>query len=1086
MVYLVVYDDYFNSSFSDIDSVSFSTSTGDNCSALFANRDEYTSVVSMTVTSDDGADTITDITVSANVVSTAFSTDDSYITAIKLYKNSSDDCGTSTELQQQTSLSAASTSFSFSLSDSSPTNTYYYYYTLAVSVGENADVGDTFDITIQTITGDTTYTPSQDYTIEVTGVDLTFTDVDGSDSIAIFDYETSYQSVTTPGVLVAQFVASPNSDDDFLLDTVVIYNSESNFSSDVIEGVRVIAENQVLGSVVTGNTNFSADTVTVSVSYELDASENIYVYYDISDDFDLIDDDGNFVTVNAQLLEFSGAGEVSGLDIEQLDITTQTNNTSGSSIGLAGITITNVENLISTEFANSVIGAGISDIPILKFNVVGVRVDGWLSNLYIDNSDSTFISSLGRTNGITNLTWYRDDGNGDFDGIQYETLIDDTSDSSDILSKSLFGFEQRTSSGDAAVSAASSYRNDELDSTTFYILADFGVGMSAGDTVSVNVSDSTLAYFDDGTVTAQVSIGSDLPLDVTDNQLTLVDPAFRIQTSMTDGSALFNDGGDGISDASERYTLVAGMYDLVLYVVSVDAIEDITELSLEFESPQSYFASDGSGISKLAVFWDKDLDSAFSDEDVYLSSTTTFSGSTVTLSDISMPEGSYSSMQQLLVMFDLGQTLTSSSGNVSIRLTNASISDKNVVGFFPNPIVPPTYNVNAHLIQIESISSTISSDDDEITEDSTFDVEIVVEDTGVATLNLVQNDDSEPLTIPKFYLSNASGADHSYEFVSTFDSDNSSTSWTDTMSGVTINLQYSVSAANLLTNGNYLIDSDVYYNVDTDDAGNFLEDTSIRLTRSLGSGSNFTSALDISDGTGTALQPYADTDNDSYSWTLPDLVASVSVLVNTEYVDFYNYQSVPQNAKMQIAFDDDGLNVDVESLSLTLNGDSIDSESEYVSGSGSNYYTYDDVNGIIEVQSVGDTSGQIVISANDSVGNAYPDMPLIFYTSDALEINQFLVYPNPFSPSLQGSSGITIGFSITDVATIVIYIFDSAGRQVSVTESTSYSVGYHTISWDAIIDQTGYYMASGTYFLKIIATDVDGNVVTETAKLAVY
>ena len=235
-----------------------------------------------------------------------------------------------------------------------------------------------------------------------------------------------------------------------------------------------------------------------------------------------------------------------------------------------------------------------------------------------------------------------------------------------------------------------------------------------------------------------------------------------------------------------------------------------------------------------------------------------------------------------------------------------------------------------------------------------------------------------------------------------------------------------------------------------------------------------------------------------YSWTLPGIVASVDVKVNSEYVAFYNYQSIPQNTEMLVYFDNDGHDVDVSSISVSLNGDAIESESEVVaaglaaskafslSAVTEPYYSYDSKNGVITISDVGDSSGQITISATDLLGNSYPSMPIIFYTSADIEINQFLVYPNPYSPSIT-QSGLTFGYSLTEAATVKLYIYDATGREIARVASTAVSMGYNTQSWTAILDRTSAYIGSGTYYLKLIATATsDGDVVTATTKLVVY
>ena len=112
-----------------------------------------------------------------------------------------------------------------------------------------------------------------------------------------------------------------------------------------------------------------------------------------------------------------------------------------------------------------------------------------------------------------------------------------------------------------------------------------------------------------------------------------------------------------------------------------------------------------------------------------------------------------------------------------------------------------------------------------------------------------------------------------------------------------------------------------------------------------------------------------------------------------------------------------------------------------------------------------------MLSANDLFGKPYPNAPFIFYTSDQLEVHQFLVYPNPYSPSAT-QSGVEFGFSLTRAADVSIQIYDATGRYLTSTLSKSYAMGYHTYSWDGRVFG-GKMIGAGTYYVKLIAESDD-------------
>ena len=174
-----------------------------------------------------------------------------------------------------------------------------------------------------------------------------------------------------------------------------------------------------------------------------------------------------------------------------------------------------------------------------------------------------------------------------------------------------------------------------------------------------------------------------------------------------------------------------------------------------------------------------------------------------------------------------------------------------------------------------------------------------------------------------------------------------------------------------------------------------------------------------------------------------------------------------------------------EKLLKMLSGTPVKKESEVTTGSDDVYYEYDILTGEILLSSLGSTSGTLTISANDDFGQPYPSAPLIFYTSETLDIQKFLVYPNPFSPTIT-TSGLTFGFSLTQAATVTIKVYDAMGREISQLPEKSFQMGYNTVAWTSIIASSSKYMPSGTYYLKLTATGADGARRVATTKLAVY
>ena len=96
-----------------------------------------------------------------------------------------------------------------------------------------------------------------------------------------------------------------------------------------------------------------------------------------------------------------------------------------------------------------------------------------------------------------------------------------------------------------------------------------------------------------------------------------------------------------------------------------------------------------------------------------------------------------------------------------------------------------------------------------------------------------------------------------------------------------------------------------------------------------------------------------------------------------------------------------------------------------------------------------------------------------------------MVYPNPYSPSIQ-TDGLTIGFSLTQPASVSFKIFDSTGREVTRLDSEPFDLDYQIKKWPAKLLANGKFISAGNYYIKMTAVGNDGKRVVSTTKLAVY
>ena len=961
---------------------------------------------------------------------------------------------------------------------------------------------------------------TQPTAFEITGVDFSVNSK-GSGNL-IYDADADKFNMLA-------FKITPQEDDLFNLNTIEVSNSgTAQFDADSTQtnqGVTKVyiyrdenndnlldAGDTELKAIETfNNVNATLNSIEIDFSSDGDsfrkviAETNFLLLYDVGVSSN-IEVNNKAHTVKAKITNITGEGVTSSLQYSPVGVATATNN--DPEVSLAGMVIKSVTNIFNEQFPSMNVAAGLTDIPILKFVAKSVGLKTRLNSLVISNDSKTFDSN-GNNTGITKLKWVKDDSGGEYSGYgldgpgsspNLDTLLSDALFAKNDSSTATFTYD------DADVDIADGAEQ------TFYILADFGANMRAGQTVSLNISansrvaadkdgDLTVGDVDDSGYTA-LKIGSSLPLTVTPTQsITVVDPQLLIKTPLDvaiggNGVGLFFDTED-MGGVGATKKLVAGMYDVLMYVFDFDAASDLSGVTFEFQSPNGYFSQESIGISKLSLYRDEDNNGALGSGDIFLGSTDVFTnaGKTGTISNVSLPEGKD---QKLLLLFDIGQRVSDSTDELSVQLSNVIASDNVVAGMFPNPIVPYTYDVVAHKLEITHLFSDIP-DTNVITQASTFDVRVLVNPTAAGATNKIQlvqvGSTGVPLSSPKFYLGGVSGSNRTYEFSQTFLPDESFAASklfdnydTTTMLGEGLNLAYRVSAENITSEGNYLIDFDVYYKMTHADYLTSSKTTNdpvnIRLTRSKGIGTNYKSAVELSNGSSQKITPSMTTTNKVYTWSLPAYIESVEVQVNNTFTSFNNYQSVPQNAQLKIQFIDNGQDIDSSSLSLQLNGTTLKSESE-VFNSSEVYYEYDALSGELLVTSIGDASGTLTVSANDNFGQAYPSAPLIFFTSATLEIEKFFVYPNPFSPSIR-SSGMTFGFSLTQAATVSIKVYDAMGREITRVSPQILPMGYQTINWDAIIASSSKFIPSGTYYLKLTATDSEGASKVATTKLAVY
>ena len=70
------------------------------------------------------------------------------------------------------------------------------------------------------------------------------------------------------------------------------------------------------------------------------------------------------------------------------------------------------------------VAANVTNVPIFEFEARAVGAIFNVTQLVISNDEETFATNATGTNGLSKLTWYKDDGNGAYDGVDIEKLVD--------------------------------------------------------------------------------------------------------------------------------------------------------------------------------------------------------------------------------------------------------------------------------------------------------------------------------------------------------------------------------------------------------------------------------------------------------------------------------------------------------------------------------------------------------------------------------------------------------------------------------------------------------------------------------------
>ncbi len=729
-------------------------------------------------------------------------------------------------------------------------------------------------------------------------------------------------------------------------------------------------------------------------------------------------------TVKLQLTNITGTGATSGLTVSM-----------GSAVPvqavaplIGGVTYSDLGRLVSSQNY----GPG-NTVPMLRFTLNAINVPVTLNQVLMGNGGNvSYVVDPSQTDGVTTLYLYRDTN----DNLSYDASFGDT-----LIATRTLG--TLNSAQTATVSVSPGVAIASNNSETFFAIYQLGQGITVGSTArtaqaSLNNIAATSSVFANDTLTLSGAI----PVSTT--------PTASVTVSNTNVIV------DSVTSMVPTSTVQGQRYVPMLYIQLIGSLP-ITGATVSIRDNQASFLANNAGATRVYLFRDSDQDGALSvSADALVSTVATFSSTTqATLSGVSISEG----RNRFIVAYDIGQVVDVAGGDnlISAQLSGVSGSGLTLGGELPQPIVAATATVSAAELSIPSVLCSTTG----VTNNTTsFTVTVNVQNTATRSVSVLS-------VLPRFYFNDASGTDITYLFAVTA----ADTVPVSMAAGAARAFAFTIAPSQLATTGVVVVDGYVNYRVST---SSYAE-----RTRYLGSSTWQTAAT--SAPTITVQGNFT-----SYSWTLPDYISTITITHSGQTTTFQSGDAIAASSILDIQFANSGQFIDPSTLSVQLGSNGVTqnvsfSSSGVFSLATTPQYTYNRSSGILEVRNIGSSNGTLAINVNDINGNPLPTAVIPFLIASDVRVSDLLFYPNPLTPG----STIKIAFNITQPAAMTFYLYNALGRLVWIYQTTISTLGYQEIDWDGTLSVGGS-IGSGTYFLKVLAVDSNGNRSTAVSKLAVY
>ncbi|MFC1517503.1 FlgD immunoglobulin-like domain containing protein [Candidatus Margulisiibacteriota bacterium] len=681
------------------------------------------------------------------------------------------------------------------------------------------------------------------------------------------------------------------------------------------------------------------------------------------------------------------------------------------------------------------VGAGFTDVPMMKLRLRANNQVITVNSITIMSGDGISLpgnfapNTFNAEQYVKKIQIYEDTNNNSFfDGFgSVDTLVGTRN------------LGNGNSPWKAAVTINGStyieYNNVDTDKNTrmFFVFYDMGNGMANDTQVYADLGDAA----GDGFLSGALQLNGVLPASA-NIFLTIVSVnAYIVSASVNLPSY-----------APAAFYGIAGERQIPMIAFTLNNNFDYSGAKVVISNAGGTFLSTGEGVSKVTLY--RDIAGT-----LYLvGATSTFlNNNTAEIENVFLPAGSNI---DYYVYYDMNVGASTGSG-IQCQLETIEGNGLFFGGSLPAPQPAASFQVSPAPLVVLSVSENVNS----VSAGQSFPLEITVRNIDNSNHMIIHS------LRPAFYFQAIGGTDisseYSYQVVSSshWAPGPTITNYTPPSYVVTANniVTYNVivSAANLRTRGPVLVDGFVDYGVNTlifaKPGGQ-----SIYMSRYRSGGTYVPAALNNHYGSFVA---FSGSSTPEFSYSLPDYIASMNVVPYGTFPEepFLNGDMVAINSKLIIYFINNGDILDMSSLMVRKDGVLLSKGSDYL---------VDESNGIVTIQDMGGQSGTITIDGY-SGDTAIETASIRYSIETGFAVKDVMAGPSPYKPS-EGS--MYFSFQLSEAASAKVYVYDSAGKLVYLSEEANFSIGYNEIAWDGTMDIGGI-VGRGVYLVRIVAKSLD-------------